>query len=130
MATNRTRICRAMLEPEFLDTIIDRFVREEAALGPDSRPLPPFDNRLLSYLALLKLGRGGTLEQITILLRFPTLFVKFIKSIKTIFTDSCSPPWPALGCKRLSRLSSSRKLKRQKRSCKNILYSYLPFVYT
>ena len=39
---NRDRISRSMLEPEFLDIIIERFVKEESAVAAESREMPPF----------------------------------------------------------------------------------------
>ena len=59
-----------MLEPEFLDVIIERFVKEDSVVAPESRESPPFNNRLLTYIALLKIHRKATLEQIVILLKF------------------------------------------------------------
>ena len=59
-----------MLEPEFLDAIIERFVKEDSVVAPESRQSPPFNNSLLTYIALLKIHRKATLEQIVILLKF------------------------------------------------------------
>ena len=59
-----------MLEPEFLDVIIERFVKEDSVVAPESRESPPFNNSLLTYIALLKIHRKATLEQIVILLKF------------------------------------------------------------
>ena len=90
---NRERICQAMLEPEFLDVIIDRyrllllilflfhllpllieflprFVAEDSMVSPSSRRTPPFSRTMLTHLALLKLPHRATLEQIVILLKF------------------------------------------------------------
>ena len=67
---NRERICQAMLEPLFLDVIIDRFVAEERMVSPSSRRSPPFSSSMLTHLALLKLPQRATLEQIVILLKF------------------------------------------------------------
>ena len=63
-------ICQAMLEPLFLDVIIDRFVAEERMVSPSSRRSPPFSSSMLTHLALLKLPQRATLEQIVILLKF------------------------------------------------------------
>ena len=59
-----------MLEPEFLDVIIERFVKEDSVVAPESRESPPFNNSLLTYIALLKIHKKATLEQIVILLKF------------------------------------------------------------
>jgi len=67
---NRERICQAMLEPLFLDVIIDRFVAEDSMVSPSSRRNPPFTSTMLTHLALLKLPQRATLEQIVILLKF------------------------------------------------------------
>ena len=67
---NREKICQSMLEPEFLDIIIDRFVKENSMVSPDSRELPPFDKKMLTHIALMKLYKRATLEQIVILLKF------------------------------------------------------------
>ena len=67
---NRDKISRSMLEPEFLDTIIERFVKEDANLSPTSREPPPFSNQQLTYIALMKINQRATLEQIIILLKF------------------------------------------------------------
>ena len=67
---NRDKISRSMLEPEFLDVIIERFVKEDSVVSPESRQTPPFNNSLLTYIALLKIHRKATLEQIVILLKF------------------------------------------------------------
>ena len=61
---------RSMLEPEFLDIIIERFVKEDSVVAADSRQSPPFSNSLLTYIALLKIHKKATLEQIVILLKF------------------------------------------------------------
>ena len=67
---NREKICHSMLEPEFLDIIIDRFVKENSMVSPNSRKLPPFDKKMLTHIALMKLYKRATLEQIVILLKF------------------------------------------------------------
>jgi len=67
---NRDKICHSMLEPEFLDTIIDRFVKENSMISPNNRKLPPFDKKMLTHIALMKLYKRATLEQIVILLKF------------------------------------------------------------
>ena len=67
---NREKICHSMLEPEFLDIIIDRFVKENSMTSPDSRKAPPFDKKMLTHIALMKLHKRATLEQIVILLKF------------------------------------------------------------
>ena len=67
---NRDRISRSMLEPEFLDTIIERFVKEDSCLSPSSRKPPPFSFKQLTYIALMKIHKRATLEQIVILLKF------------------------------------------------------------
>ena len=67
---NREKISRSMLEPEFLDVIIERFVKEDANLAPTSREPPPFSNQQLTYIALMKIHKRATLEQIIILLKF------------------------------------------------------------
>ena len=59
-----------MLEPIFLDVIIDRFVAEDSMVSPSSRRNPPFTSPMLTHLALLKLPQRATLEQIVILLKF------------------------------------------------------------
>ena len=68
--TNRDKISRSMLEPEFLDIIIERFVKEESAVAAESREMPPFSNLFLAYIALMKIHKNATLEQIVILLKF------------------------------------------------------------
>ena len=68
--TNRDKISRSMLEPEFLDIIIERFVKEESAVAAESREMPPFSNLLLAYIALMKIHKNANLEQIVILLKF------------------------------------------------------------
>ena len=67
---NRDKISRSMLEPEFLDIIIERFVKEDDNLAPNSREPPPFSNQQLTYIALMKINQRATLEQIIILLKF------------------------------------------------------------
>ena len=67
---NRDRISRSMLEPEFLDTIIERFVKDDSCLSPSSRKSPPFSFKQLTYIALMKMHKRATLEQIVILLKF------------------------------------------------------------
>ena len=59
-----------MLEPEFLDTIIERFVKEDSVVAPDCREMPPFSNQLLAFIALIKIHKSATLEQIVLLLKF------------------------------------------------------------
>ena len=59
-----------MLEPLFLDVIIDRFVAEDSMVSPSMRRSPPFSSSMLTHLALLKLPQRATLEQIVILLKF------------------------------------------------------------
>ena len=59
-----------MLEPEFLDIIIERFVNQKSLVKPNTRQLPPFDNKMLTHIALLKLHKRATLEQIAIFLKF------------------------------------------------------------
>ena len=61
---------RSMLEPEFLDTIIERFVKEDSVVAPDCREMPPFSNQLLAFIALIKIHKSATLEQIVLLLKF------------------------------------------------------------
>ena len=66
-----------MLEPEFLDVIIDRwdhlpvmfnvslrFVKEDSMVSPSSRSSPPFSRSMLTHIALLKLHSRATLEQV------------------------------------------------------------------
>ena len=67
---NLDKISRSMLEPEFLDTIIERFVKEDAIILPSDRQHPPFSFKQLTYIALLKIHRRATIEQIVILLKF------------------------------------------------------------
>eukprot|EP00090_Calanus_glacialis_P007449 TRINITY_DN15878_c0_g1_i2.p1 TRINITY_DN15878_c0_g1~~TRINITY_DN15878_c0_g1_i2.p1 ORF type:complete len:603 (-),score=178.26 TRINITY_DN15878_c0_g1_i2:5-1813(-) len=67
---NRDKICHSMLEPEFLDIIIERFVKENSMVSPNSRKIPPFDKKMLTHIALMKLHERATLEQIVILLKF------------------------------------------------------------
>lgn len=67
---NRDKISRSMLEPEFLDIIIERFVKEDANLSATSREPPPFCHKQLTYIALMKIHKRATLEQIIILLKF------------------------------------------------------------
>jgi len=67
---NRDKICQSMLEPEFLDIIVERFANENVIIRPKERKLPPFDNKMLTHIALLKTQRSTTLEQIVILLKF------------------------------------------------------------
>ena len=45
---NRDKISRSMLEPEFLDTIIERFVKEDAIILPSDRQHPPFSFKYLT----------------------------------------------------------------------------------
>ena len=59
-----------MLEPIFLDVIIDRFVAEDSMVSPSSRRTPPFSRPMLTHIILLKLPHRATLEQIAILLKF------------------------------------------------------------
>ena len=66
---NREKICDSMLEPEFLDIIIERFVKENSMICHDTRKVPPFDKKMLTHIALMKLHKRATLEQIVILLR-------------------------------------------------------------
>ena len=49
---NRDRISRSMLEPEFLDILVERFLKEDSVVGPEWREEPPFSNQLLTYIAL------------------------------------------------------------------------------
>ena len=67
---NRDKISRSMLEPEFLNIIIERFVKDDSAVLPSSRKPPPFSHKQLAYIALLKIHKSATLEQIVILLKF------------------------------------------------------------
>ena len=67
---NRDKICHSMLEPEFLDIIIERFVKENSMVSSNSRKIPPFDKKMLTHIALMKLHERATLEQIVILLKF------------------------------------------------------------
>ena len=67
---NRDKISRSMLEPEFLNIIIERFVKDDSAVLPSSRKPPPFSHKQLAYIALLKIHKTATLEQIVILLKF------------------------------------------------------------
>ena len=67
---NRDRISRSMLEPEFLDILVERFLKEDTVVGPEWREEPPFSNQLLTYIALMKIHKKATLEQIVILLKF------------------------------------------------------------
>ena len=67
---NREKICHSMLEPEFLDIIIERFVNQKSMVSPKSRKPPPFDLKMLTHIALLKLHKRATLEQLVILLKF------------------------------------------------------------
>ena len=57
-----------MLEPEFLDVIIERFVKEDSVVAPDCREMPPFSNQPLAFIALIKINKSATLEQIVLLL--------------------------------------------------------------
>ena len=68
--SNKTKISKTMMEPEFLDIIIERFARESAMVSADQRAVPPFDNKLLTIIALIKLGKKTSLEQIMIFLKF------------------------------------------------------------
>ena len=67
---NREKICQSMLEPEFLDIIIDRFVNQGSVASHSSRRHPPFDKKMLTHIALMKLHKRATLEQLVILLKF------------------------------------------------------------
>ena len=67
---NRDKISRSMLEPEFLNTIIDRFVKEDSNIPASERNVPPFNNKQLALISLLKLYKKATLEQIVIFLKF------------------------------------------------------------
>ena len=69
-AENELSLSRSMLEPEFLDIIIERFVKEDANLSATSREPPPFCHKQLTYIALMKIHKRATLEQIIILLKF------------------------------------------------------------
>merc|ERR1719319_997083 len=67
---NKPRIHAAMLEPEFLSIIIDRFVNDNTMIDPLSRSPPPFDSKMLSLLALTKINFPVCMEQVAILIKF------------------------------------------------------------
>ena len=51
-------------------SLIDRFVREESNVTASDRKPPPFNNKQLALIALLKIYKKATLEQIVIFLKF------------------------------------------------------------
>ena len=92
---NRKKISKSMLEPEFLDVIIDRFVDEKSHVNCKDREPPPFNRRMLTHIALLKIQKRATLEQLAILLKFlfpalgqPGIMEKFRKEFLEVIAKS------------------------------------------
>ena len=66
-----------MLQPKFLDLMIEKFLKGEDYTNPRSEKKPPFEDKQFFLLALTALKKPSNLEQIIIYLHF--LFPWFIQ---------------------------------------------------